>query len=214
MNTIERINQTALELVPLYNQEPADLPDRPLWEHPELDLVIEALRLLSDVLFPGRHIPEPSDFRGFFVKQLKNTAELLQPEIEKALPFRWMGAADLHERRAPIESGIHTGCGHRTGAHERGHARLHGRGIRARAHEVLAHQSPVESERPPAADGGGIVRPRFGDDDAVVRDVAAQSLAERGVDLERLEVAVVDADEARVRGQRRVELTRGVGLHE
>ena len=104
MNTIERINQTARELVPLYNQEPADLPDRPLWEHPELDLVIEALRLLSDVLFPGRHIPEPSDFRGFFVKQLKNTAELLQPEIEKALPFRWMGAADLHERRAPIEN--------------------------------------------------------------------------------------------------------------
>jgi serine O-acetyltransferase len=104
MNTIKRIEETAAKLVPLYAQEDTDLPDRPLWSHPELDQVIEALRLLSDVLFPGRHIPEPSDFRSFFIKQLKNTAEILEQEIEKALPFRWMGAADLHEKRPPIDN--------------------------------------------------------------------------------------------------------------
>ena len=104
MNTIKHIEETAEALVPLYSQEETDLPNRPLWEHPELDQVIEALRLLSDVLFPGRHIPEPADFKGFFLKQLKNTAEILQQEIAKALPFRWMGAADLHEKRAPIDN--------------------------------------------------------------------------------------------------------------
>jgi serine O-acetyltransferase len=104
MNTIKQIEETAEQLVPLYAQEESDLPDRPLWSHPEIDQVIEALRLLSDVLFPGRHIPEPVDFKSFFIKQLKNTAEILEQEIEKALPFRWMGAADLHEKRKPIDN--------------------------------------------------------------------------------------------------------------
>lgn len=104
MNLIEQIEQTATQLVPLYAQEEADLPNRPLWAHPELDQVIEAQRLISDVLFPGKHIPEPADFRTFFLKQLKNTAEILQQEVEKALPFHWMGAADLHEHRPPIDN--------------------------------------------------------------------------------------------------------------
>lgn len=104
MNTIKQIEETAADLVPLYAQDQADLPDRPLWEHPELNQVIEALRLLSDVLFPGRHIPEPVDFKSFFIKQLKNVSELLEQEIEKALPFRWIGAADLHESKDPIDN--------------------------------------------------------------------------------------------------------------
>jgi serine O-acetyltransferase len=104
MNTIEQIEKTARALVPLYAREDADLPDRPLWSHPELDQVIEVLRILSDVIFPGKHIPEPADFRSYFIKQLKTAAEILEPEIEKALPFRWMGAADLHEKRTPIDN--------------------------------------------------------------------------------------------------------------
>lgn len=104
MNTIQQIEKTAEELIPLYAQDEADLPDRPLWAHPEINQVVEALRLLSDILFPGKHIPEPTDFRAFFIKQLKNTAEILQEEIGKALPFRWMGAADLHEKRAPLDN--------------------------------------------------------------------------------------------------------------
>lgn len=104
MNTIEQIQKTAQALVPLYSQLEDDLPDRPLWEHPELDQVIEALRLLADVLFPGKHIPEPVDFKDYFIKLLKNAAEILQQEIEKALPFRWMGAADLHEKRPPLSN--------------------------------------------------------------------------------------------------------------
>ena len=104
MNTIRQIEKIAEELIPLYAVGDADLPDRPLWEHPELDRVIEALRILSDILFPGKYMPEPTDFRGFFIKQLKNASDILKQEIEKAMPFRWMGAADLHENRPPIDN--------------------------------------------------------------------------------------------------------------
>jgi len=104
MNTNEQIQKTASELLPLYSQTEADLPDRPLWQHPEIAQVVEALRIISDVLFPGKHIPEPTDFEGYFIQQLENAAEILQPEIEKALPFRWMAAADAHEKRPPIDN--------------------------------------------------------------------------------------------------------------
>ena len=104
MNTNEQIQKTATELLPLYSREEADLPDRPLWQHPEIEQVTEALRILSDVLFPGRHIPEPSDFESYFIQLLENAAEILAQETEKALPFRWMGAADLHENRPPVEN--------------------------------------------------------------------------------------------------------------
>ncbi len=102
MNISEQIKKTAKELIPLYAHEEADLPNRPLWAHPELEQVIEALHLISDVLLPGKYIPEPSDFESYFINQLQNAAEILEPEIEKALPFRWIGAADLHEKRKPI----------------------------------------------------------------------------------------------------------------
>jgi len=103
MNLRRQIEETADKLIPLYSREEADLPDRPLWEHPEIRQVLEVLRILSDVIFPGRHIPEPADFRKFFIQQLQNTTEILGREISKALPFRWMGAADLHESRTPAE---------------------------------------------------------------------------------------------------------------
>ncbi len=104
MNTNEQIKKTAQELIPLYAHEETDLPNRPLWAHPELDQVIEALHLISDVLLPGKYIPEPSDFESYFIHQLENAAEIMKPEIEKALPFRWIGAADLHEKRKPIDN--------------------------------------------------------------------------------------------------------------
>ncbi len=103
MNMIQKIEETATRLAPLYAREEADLPDRPLWAHPEIDQVIEALRLLADILFPGKYMPEPADFITFFKQQLSATAEILLQEVEKALPFHWMGAADLHENRPPID---------------------------------------------------------------------------------------------------------------
>ena len=104
MNTSEQIRKAADELLPLYSQAEADLPDRPLWSHPEIDQVVEVLRIVTDVLFPGKMNSEPVDFQEYFIRQLENVADILQPEIEKALPFRWMAAADAHEKRPPINN--------------------------------------------------------------------------------------------------------------
>jgi serine O-acetyltransferase len=103
MNTTEQIRKTASELQPLYAKSGEDLPDRPLWEHPEINQVIEAQRVLSDVLFPGKHNPEPDEFETFFIQQLENAAAILLQETKKSLPFRWKAAADLHEKRTPLD---------------------------------------------------------------------------------------------------------------
>jgi serine O-acetyltransferase len=103
MNTADQIQETVRDLLPLYSGEEADLPDRPLWAHPEINRVIEVLRIVSDILFPGKNNPEPDDFPAFFEQQLQTTAEILRPEVMKALPFRWMAAADLQEKRSPID---------------------------------------------------------------------------------------------------------------
>lgn len=104
MSTTEQIQKTATELLPLYAKSGEDLPDRPLWEHPEIKRVTDVLCILSDVLFPGKCKAEPTDFKIFFIQQLEDAAKILQGETEKALPFRWMGAADQHENRPPIEN--------------------------------------------------------------------------------------------------------------
>lgn len=104
MNTNAQIQKTVDDLLPLYSQIEADLPDRPLWQHPEIDSVIAAQRILSDVLFPGKYMPAPADFRQFFIQQLERVSEILQQEIAKALPIRWMGAADQHENRPPLNN--------------------------------------------------------------------------------------------------------------
>lgn len=102
MSTNRHIQQIASELQPLYSKSGQDLPDRPLWEHPEITQVIEALRVLSDILFPGKHNPEPVEFEDFLIQHLENVTAILHLEIKKSLPFRWKGAADLHENRKPI----------------------------------------------------------------------------------------------------------------
>jgi serine O-acetyltransferase len=103
MKLAEQIHKTAVALLPLYSKSEADLPDRPLWEHPEIGQINEVQRILFDIFFPGRLIPEPDDFGAYFIQQLENVAELLHPEIMQALPFRWMGAADQLEKKEPIE---------------------------------------------------------------------------------------------------------------
>lgn len=102
MNTTEQIRKTAEALIPLYSHEMADRPDRPLWTHPDISKITEALRLLSDILFPGKNETEPLDFHDFFIQQLEQSATLLQHEIEKSLPFGWIGAAELHKKQAPV----------------------------------------------------------------------------------------------------------------
>ena len=82
-----------------------DRPDSLLRDYPDTTRVIEGLRVLLDAMFPGRVFP--SDIQGdeigiFLMRQFSLAWRALRPEIEKALPFRWKGAAGREEDAAPI----------------------------------------------------------------------------------------------------------------
>ena len=88
------------------------------------------------------------------------------------------------------------------------------RPVGAGAHQVLADERRVEAERPPAAQQRRVADARLRDDEPVVRDVPPEPLGGRGVHDERPQVAVVDADEPRVGGERGIELAGVVDLDE
>ena len=74
-----------------------------------------------------------------------------------------------------------------------------GRRLRiARADERLADERGVEAEGAPAADRRGVADAGFGDDQTVIRDELAEPGGTLGIDGERAQVAVVDADHAGV----------------
>ena len=72
----------------------------------------------------------------------------------------------------------------------------------------------VEPERAPAGDRRGVADARLGDDEPVVRDELAQADGPLGVDVERPQVAVVEADQAGAGRERALELALVVGLDE
>lgn len=93
----------ARALQPLYAQDDADRPDSLMHDYPEPSSVVESLRLLIDVMFPGRTAPtdiHKEEFGIYLVRQLSLTWRRLRPEIEKAIPFRWSGAAALQDQVA------------------------------------------------------------------------------------------------------------------
>ena len=87
-------------LLDLYTDCNEDRPDSVLGCYPNSRKVIDALRTLIDVLFPGklssRSIHQkalPAHIR----RNMTSALRLLGPEIERALPFRWIGQAARHE---------------------------------------------------------------------------------------------------------------------
>ena len=129
-------------------------------------------------------------------------------------PGHLRDAADLDEGRAAVRGRVHAGRGNLAGRHVRRHPRLHGRGIAAGAHEVLADERGIEAGRPPAARGGRLAQAGLGHHEAIVRHQVAQAHGQLHVHPERPQVAVVDADESGVRADRRAQLALVVRLHE
>lgn len=89
----------------LYADTGEDRPDSVLRDYPDTTRVIEGLRVLLDAMFPGRVFP--TDIQGdeigvFLMRRLSLAWRALRPEIEKALPFRWIGAAGRDEAVAPL----------------------------------------------------------------------------------------------------------------
>jgi hypothetical protein len=116
-------------------------------------------------------------------------------------------AADLHER--PVGGVCRIGR-LATGLDERGD-----RGPRvARPDERLADERGVEAHGPPAGDRRGVANTGLRDDDPVVGHEVAQPDRPLRVDVERPQVAVVEADQPRVRRERPLQLALVVGLDE
>ena len=83
-------------LRPLYAEAEADRPDALSHAHPDTGATVEALKIFLDVLLPGRMSSDAvrAEELGFFlVRRLSEGWNLLRPEIERAIPFRWIGAA-------------------------------------------------------------------------------------------------------------------------
>jgi serine O-acetyltransferase len=95
------IRQIAEELEKLYSTEHKDHPENVLWNYPAADRVVQALKILTHVMFPEMAPSDNKAIAPHFTDQLQKAADLLGPEIERAIPFRWEGAASLNKDKEP-----------------------------------------------------------------------------------------------------------------
>ncbi len=88
----ERIAETVEKLEPLYTVcNKTDCPETIVSCYPKVEAVLESLHALIEVMLPGKFSPNPEDTENLpdFLNSLLNYAwERLQPQVEKALPFR------------------------------------------------------------------------------------------------------------------------------
>ena len=90
------ICQAASELSRLYNTVDEDAPDGLLTNSPAPKNIVDALRVLLDIVFPGKITAAPvdgTDLGVFLVRRLSEVWRLLHREIRRALPYRWIGEA-------------------------------------------------------------------------------------------------------------------------
>ncbi len=89
-----QINETAKKLAGLYATSREDRPDNVLWNYPAADHLVSALKTLIHVMFPGIYSSVSEDLETLFSKQLNEVSKELLPEIERAVPYRWLAAAE------------------------------------------------------------------------------------------------------------------------
>ena len=90
------ICDTARELSKLFNLVETDAPDALLSHGPAPKNIVDALRVLLDIVFPGKITAAPvdgTDLGVFLVRRLSEVWRLLHREIRRALPYRWIGEA-------------------------------------------------------------------------------------------------------------------------
>ncbi len=99
------ICHTARELVQLYNLKKTDAADALLDQAPIPRNVMDALRILLDVVFPGKMTPariRKDELGIYLLRRLSDAWHLLHREIYCALPYRWIGEAARVEGAAPL----------------------------------------------------------------------------------------------------------------
>jgi serine O-acetyltransferase len=92
------INETVKALSGLYSTGHEDRPENVLWNYPAADRVVEALKILIHVMFPGMYPSEEESLETYFTKQLKEVAQRILPELERAIPFRWQSESGRREK--------------------------------------------------------------------------------------------------------------------
>jgi len=88
--------QTADRLAPLYSDSKEDIPENVLSDYPNREEVVDALKMLIDLMLPGRMNPGEFDedqFAIFLTMRLSQAWSHLRPQIERSLHFRWEGRA-------------------------------------------------------------------------------------------------------------------------
>ena len=98
------ICQTAGELAGLFDPAAVDSPRALPASAPAPRKVVDALRVLLDVLFPGKISGEavgPNELNVFLVRRLSEAWNLLRREVRCALPYRWIGEAARVEGARP-----------------------------------------------------------------------------------------------------------------
>ena len=96
-----RAQKTAESLRQLYNFGSEDEPAKVLGSYPNSVRVIEALKVLIDILFPGRFssgVSSEAELLPFLSERLSYLDGLLRAEFEHAIPFRWLGAATVADK--------------------------------------------------------------------------------------------------------------------
>ncbi|MDA3874870.1 MAG: serine acetyltransferase [Kiritimatiellae bacterium] len=106
----EFFNETAHRLMPLYGDSSEDVPENVLSEYPDPGEVESALKMMIDLLLPGRIDPGTiglDDFSVFLLRRLSHTWRHLRPQIERSIPFRWYGRAALTEGMHVSQKDVH-----------------------------------------------------------------------------------------------------------
>lgn len=97
------IDQTADSLTRLYAPGHEDRPENVLWNYPAAAKVVEALKILIHVMFPGMLPSEQEELKPHFIKQLRAVEKLLLPELNRAVPFRWQAESSRRAGAQPID---------------------------------------------------------------------------------------------------------------
>lgn len=106
----EFFNETAHRLMPLYGDSAEDVPENVLSEYPDPGEVESALKMMIDLLLPGRINPGTiglDEFSVFLLRRLSHTWRHLRPQIERSIPFRWYGRAALTEGKIISQKDVH-----------------------------------------------------------------------------------------------------------
>jgi len=97
---VSLFQETAERMMPLYTDVAEDVPENVLSDYPDAEEVVSALKMLVDLMLPGRMNPGViglDEFSVFLFRRLSRTWRHLRPQIERSLPFRWQGRAALTE---------------------------------------------------------------------------------------------------------------------